>query len=175
MSVCGVIMDSTYNGYSEISRDCKIQLLRNKLLQTLEDLQKAGLDGRLGEVHSLVKPMLVKLLSASMSDEESIRCFIETLLVVTNQMNSSENFERSGNKLLQQLRQAHACQSNTVTTDDLRIPADANILTDLNLDFELGEFLDLSVYDGQVQKDIQNRVSRYFESIYADPKEFFKN
>ena len=44
---------------SEISRDCKIQLLRNKLLQTLEDLQKAGLDGRLGEVHSLVKPMLV--------------------------------------------------------------------------------------------------------------------
>ena len=171
MSVCGVIMDSTYNGYSEISRDCKIQLLRNKLLQTLEDLQ----DGRLEEANSLVKPMLVKLLIASMSDEESIRCFIETLLVVMNQMNSSENFERSGNKLLQQLRQAHACQSNTVTTDDLRIPADANILTDLNLDFELGEFLDLSVYDGQVQKDIQNRVSRYFESIYADPKELFKN
>ena len=45
-----------------------------------------------------------------MSDEESIRCFIETLLVVMNQMNSSENFERSGNKLLQAV-EASTCMS----------------------------------------------------------------
>ena len=114
--------------------------------------------------------MLEKLLDASMSDEELMRCFVETLLVVINEMDSPQN----GMKILEQLKQAHSYQMNNTTPRDLKIPSGSKILKNLKLDFDLREFLDLSVYDGGEQRKFRNRVSQYFEKIYADPREYRK-
>ena len=173
VSNCGVIMDSTYNESYDITsreRNTQIQLLRTLLIQTLDKVQNAGGNKSPDDICSLIKPMIEELLDASMSSEELIKCFVETLLVVNNEMDSPQN----GIKILDQLIQAHSYQMNNTTMRDLRIPIDSKIMADLKLDFGLREFLDLSVYDGQEQKKFRNNVSQCFEKIYEDPRKYLK-
>ena len=164
-------MDSAYNESDDITsreRNTQIQLLRTLLIQTLEKVQEAGGSKSPDDICSLIKPVIEKLLDASMSGEELIKCFVETLLVVNNEMDSPQN----GMKILEQLKQAHSYQMNNTTMRDLRIPNASKIMADLKLDFDLREFLDLSVYDGQEQKDFRNRVSQCFGELYPDPRDY---
>ena len=171
VSNCGIIMDSTYNESYDITsreRNAQIQVLHTLLIQILEKVQEAGGNKSIDDICSLIKPVIEELLDASMSGEELIKCFVETLLVVNNEMDSPQN----GMKILEQLKQAHSYQMNNTTMRDLRIPNASKIMADLKLDFDLREFLDLSVYDGQEQKDFRNRVSQCFGELYEDLRDY---
>ena len=172
-SNCGVIMDSTYNEFYDSTareRNTQIQLFRTLVIQTLEKVKEAGPNRSPDDICCLIKPMLEKLLNASMSNEELIKCFVETLLVVNNEMDSPQN----AIKILEQLKQAHSYQMNNTTIRNLPISRGSKILADLELNFNLKHYLDLSVYDGQEQQKFRNIVSQYFEKIYADPKDYLK-
>ena len=166
-------MDSTDNEfYDSTARECntQIQLFRTLVIQTLEKVREAGPIRSPDDICSLIKPMLEEMLDASMSNEKLMKCFVETLLVVNNEMDSPQN----AIKILEQLKQAHLDQVNNTTIRNLPISRGSKILEDLKLNFNLKHYLDLSVYDGQEQQKFRNKVSQYFEKIYADPKDYLK-
>ena len=121
--------------------------LRSEVIQTLELVYKTANNERFDDAISQVKNMVHILIGASLSEEEVVQCLVETLIVILDYLKCPVVYKQAGSKILNQLIQAHTHQVNNVPGTIL-IPSDGDILEELRVDFELREFIKLSIYEG---------------------------
>ena len=142
-----VFVDPMRDAINLENPEAYLHTLRGEVIQTLELVYKTANNRRFDDAISQVKNMVHILIGASLSEEEVVQCLVETLIVVLDDLKSPKEYMKRGAKILNQLIQAHTQQVNNVP-GTIMIPSDEQILGELGVDFELREFVKLSIYEG---------------------------
>ena len=124
-----------------------LHTLRSEVVQILDLVYKTANAAKYEDAISQVKNMVRNLLEASLSEEEIVQCLVETLIVVLKYLRCPIEYKQTGAKILQLLLQAHTQQINNIS-NTIMIPSEEEILDELGVDFELREYMKLSIYEG---------------------------
>ena len=121
--------------------------LRSEVIQTLDLVYKTANAGKFDDARSQIINMVQNLIAAALPEEESLRCLVETLIVVLDYLKCPNIYKKVGCKILLQLQQAHTQQVNNIP-GVIWIPSDELILDELGVNFELRECIQFSIYEG---------------------------